>query len=102
MGDFNAIMNPAKTDPGTNNISHSGEDPEIPLLTFLSENGYIDLQEAWEGDQTSSTWQNHNSSSRIDYIWATQDIALDFIEFQNKQIQEITASDHTILKMVTR
>ena len=101
-GDFNAVMNPRKDRFGNKQHFTLEEDSEIPLLSFLSENGYIDIQEAWEGDKTSPTWHNHNSSSRIDHIWTTQNIALEFTEFQNKQIQEVTASDHTMLKMITK
>ena len=102
MGDFNAIINPCKDRFKNKQHFTLEEDLEIPLLSFLSENGYIDIQEAWEGDKTSPTWYNHNSSSRIDHIWTMQNIALEFTEFQNKQIQEVTASDHTMLKMITK
>jgi len=111
MGDFNAVNNPL-TDRTNNksNISKNRPKPnswksEIPLFPCLEDLGFIDVQKNWEeilptSNQLSFTWSNKNSSSRLDYIWLSSNLALDNIHsFKNKTYNHITNSDHTLLQI---
>src|SRR5438477_12945423 len=55
------------------------------------ENGY---------GQISHTWKNARLSNRIDYIWLSQNHALNIHFFKNKEYKHITNSDHTLLQVV--
>jgi exonuclease III len=109
MGDFNAVNNPIKD--RSSNLEESMNKPkkcwkpEIPLFPFLEDLGFSDIQANWEDittttKQYSHTWKNKNSSSRIDYIWTTQDMALNNVHsFSNTGFEHITNSDHTLLQV---
>jgi hypothetical protein len=59
--------------------------------------GFTDLQQLWEPENTSHTWENKRSSSRIDYIWGSKEIALNLLNCRNDNIAEVTNSDHTLI-----
>src|SRR5438552_18734236 len=44
--------------------------------------------------------ENAKSSSRIDYMWLSQNLALNIHSFKNKEYKHITNSDHTLLQAV--
>ena len=73
--------------------------PEIQLFNHLLDKSFFDIQEFWEGDITTPTWKNTISKSRIDYIWATRDIALECTRFQNRNSESLSESNHTILAL---
>src|SRR5438477_4079890 len=55
------------------------------------ENGY---------GQISHTWKNARLSNRIDYIWLSQNLALNIHSFKNKEYKHITNNDHILLQAV--
>ena len=59
----------------------------------------MDIQKSWEKDKITHTWSNKHTSSRIDYIWLSAEIAPENIHsFENKKAKEIANSDHTLLE----
>ena len=100
MGDFNAVVNPRRDRSRKDQQFTPNEEPEIPIFNYLLDEGLLDIQEIWEEDDIRSyTWKNNTSSSRIDYMWLTRDIAIESTRFQNKFDQSISDSDHTILAL---
>jgi ribonuclease HI len=99
MGDFNAVVNPKRDRSIRDHQFTPNEEPEIPLFDYLLDNSFLDIQEIWEEENTSYTWRNNTSSSRIDYIWSTREIVAETTRFQNKYDQSISESDHTILAL---
>ena len=99
MGDFNAVSNPQTNRPYKKNRELSWK-PEIEIFNFLNDWAFTDIQEAWEKDSITHTWSNKNTSSRIDYIWLSTDIASKNIHsFSNIKAESITNSDHTLLNI---
>jgi exonuclease III len=101
MGDFNATLNPRsdrKSEAQTNSFAPSNE-PEIKLFRTMIDWGFTDLQQLWEPENTSHTWKNIRSSSRIDYIWGSKEIALNLLNCRNDNIAEVTNSDHTLISI---
>ena len=99
MGDFNATLNPRldrKSEAQTSSFVSSNE-PEIKLFRTMIDWGFTDLQQLWEPENTSHTWKNKKSSSRIDYIWGSKEIALNLLNCRNDDIAEVTNSDHTLI-----
>lgn len=99
MGDFNAVSNPRvdrRNEMHTNSFTPS-EEPEISFFRTLTDWELIDLHYLWEPDNTSHTWKNKRSSSRIDYIWGSKEIAHNLLKCRNDNIVEITNSDHTLI-----
>ena len=48
----------------------------------------------------SHIWKNKNASSRIDYIWINQELAMNNLySFNNTDFDHITNSDHTLLQL---
>jgi exonuclease III len=110
MGDFNAASNPQedrsnKAESSKKAKTKKSWKPEIPLFFFLEDLDFLDVQKNWEeiipiSKQKSPTWQNHNSSSRIDYIWTSQELSLNNIHsFKNIDFKHISNSDHTLLQI---
>ena len=99
MGDFNAVNNP-QTDRSHKVDKEILWKPEIEIFNFLKDWAFIDVQEKWKGDLLTHTWSNETTSSRIDYIWLSADLALDNIySFNNKKAESIANSDHTLLNV---
>ena len=100
MGDFNAVNNPM-VDRST---KKSDWKPEAPIFPYLEDSGFLDIHKHWEEaihnkKYPSHTWKNTKSSSRIDYIWLSQDLALNIYSFKNEEFDTITNSDHTLLQV---
>jgi ribonuclease HI/endonuclease/exonuclease/phosphatase family metal-dependent hydrolase len=99
MGDFNAASNP-QTDRLHKANKPISWKPEIEIFNFLEDWAFVDIQKAWEKEEITHTWSNKYTSSRIDYIWLSADIASDSIySFKNIEAKEITNSDHTLLNI---
>jgi exonuclease III len=99
MGDFNDTLNPRldrKSEFQTSLFAPS-EEPEIELFRTMINWGFTDLHQLWEPENTSHTWRNKRSSSRIDYIWGSKEIALNLLSCKNDNIVEVTNSDHTLI-----
>ena len=99
MGDFNAVVNPSKDRSRNEQSFIPNTCPEIGLFNYLIDNNFLDAQDIWEEEETTYTWKNSISSSRIDYIWTSRDILLESTKFQNKSSDQISESDHTILTL---
>jgi hypothetical protein len=109
MGDFNAVNNPivdrTSNRPETKKQSKENWKPEIPLFPYLEDLDFVDIQKDWEEitsnfTKPSHTWKNKEASSRIDYIWITQDLITNSIySFNNRDYEYITNSDHTLLQV---
>jgi hypothetical protein len=99
MGDFNAVVNPRRDRSRGDHQFTPGEEPEIPFFDYLLDKNFIDIQEIWEEDDTTHTWKNNKTSSRIDYIWLTRDIVAESTRFQNKFDRGISDSDHSVLAL---
>jgi exonuclease III len=101
MGDFNAAVNPRKDrlqkDPES--MFSPSDKPEIGIFNHLISLGLTDIQQAWEGENTTYTWTNKQSASRIDYIWTTKKLAIGLLKFKNVPFKDITNSDHSLLQM---
>ena len=107
MGDFNATNNPLEDRASSSRTPEKqkiqkGWQPEISLFPFLEDIGLIDIHKYWEEitspyKQISHTWKNKRSSSRIDYIWISQNMANNVHSFENKSFEHVTNSDHTLL-----
>jgi exonuclease III len=114
MGDFNAVNEPL-TDrsreqdvlPNESNQTRSPRclwKPEAQIFPFLEDLGFLDIHKHWEEISSpkvpiSHTWKNTVSSSRIDYMWLSQDLAINIYSFKNKAFDHITNSDHTLLQV---
>jgi exonuclease III len=97
MGDFNAAHNPSIDRPYNSKLANTWR-PEAEIFNFLNDWAFTDIQLAWELDITSPTWIGKASHSRIDYIWASANIAINNIHsFTNEKANEIVNSDHTLL-----
>ena len=111
MGDFNATNNPLidrlsnQAEPSKTVRKRKSWKPEILLFSFLEDLGFLDIQKSWEEivpmpKQSSFTWKNKIASSRIDYIWISQNLASNNISsFKNIDFRHITNSDHTLLQV---
>ena len=101
MGDFNAVINPRKDKlrKDSETTFSPSDRPEIGLFNYLINLGLIDIQQTWEGENTTYTWTNKQSSSRIDYIWTTKELAISLRSFKNIQFKDISNSDHSFLQM---
>ena len=112
MEDFNAVNNPIEDrsstpETGTEaNIKekriHKNWKPEIALFPFLEDLNFVDIHRYWEEltnlyKRISHTWSNKRASSRIDYIWLSQDLAANIHSFENKNFNHVTNSDHMLL-----
>jgi hypothetical protein len=97
MGDFNAVVNPRRDRSRGDHQFTPSEEPEIPIFDYLLDNNLIDIQEIWEEDSMTPTWRNNQTSSRIDYMWSTRDIAAESTRFQNKFDRDVSDSDHSIM-----
>jgi len=101
MEDFNAVSNPLQDRyrKNTEITFNPSEEPEIDLFNYLTSSGLIDIQQTWEGENTTYTWTNNQSSSRIDYIWTTKNLAYNLAHFKNSLFKDITNSDHSLLQV---
>jgi endonuclease/exonuclease/phosphatase family metal-dependent hydrolase len=100
MGNFNAAYNPLTDRSHPPNTFRPKWQPEIDLFNFLDDWGFMDVHRHWERDNPSPTWKGFISHSRIDYIWISNDIALQHLHsFENTSIDIVTNSDHTLLKI---
>jgi exonuclease III len=99
MGDFNATANPRTDRKSANSITEfiRSDDPEIELFDYMNNWNLSDLHQLWEPTETSHTWKNKTSSSRIDYIWGSYNIANSMLQFSNEDFRETSNSDHTML-----
>src|SRR5438552_18697954 len=64
---------------------------------------FLDIHKHWEEmengyGQISHIWKNARSSSRIDYMWLSQNLILNIHSFKNKEYKHVTNSDHTLLQ----
>ena len=110
MGDFNAANNSIvdrsnNSTEITKKTNHSWRS-EISLFSYLEDLGFSDVHKDWEEMTTKSmrpshTWKNKNASSRIDYIWINQELAMNnkLYSFNNIDFNHITNSDHTLLQL---
>jgi exonuclease III len=97
MGDFNAVVNPATDRPSSSVRSHKWK-PEAEIFYFLEDWGFTDIHNLWEMEIPSPTWYSSRSHSRIDYIWISDNIAINNVHsFSNQKINNVTESDHTLL-----
>lgn len=110
MRDFNAVLN-LRTDRLPYRPKH-GTRPEILILDFLDQHmlnaidlEYPDTNRNNNNDsesrtlQTVFTFENSTAKSHIDYIWLTPELHQALASSDNRQIYEISCSNHTLLSI---
>ena len=100
MGDFNTVYNPQTDRSDTNKKGTASWRPEIGLFNFLDDWSFTDVHRLWEVDEPSPTWHNKATFSRIDYMWISNNLAMNNLySFSNKKEKMVNKSDHTRLTL---
>lgn len=84
LGDFNIDISKPNSPPSRSR-----------LINFLTSNNLYDLAD--HTSNTSYTWHNNQSTSRIDYIWSYESIIPYLQKFNLENPSTSTGSDHMIL-----
>ena len=93
MGDFNDI----RSRELDQNKEGSGRKQTLPLLRWLENSSLEDLFRKSHPYKKEFTWSNGNSSTRIDYIWASNILSQSSINCEIQSAELSTGSDHEIV-----
>jgi exonuclease III len=93
MGDFNDI----RSKELDQNKEFSSRKQTLPLLRWLDSSDLEDVFRKVHPYEKVYTWSNNESSTRIDYIWASSRLSQGIIDSRIIESSCITGSDHSFV-----
>jgi exonuclease III len=94
LGDFNSISNPELDKSHYQNTSSV---KPSPIINWLKKQEFVDTFRTINPRSKEYSWTNGEVSTRIDYIWISEDLSYGLIESELHEMDIYTCSDHKVV-----